>query len=41
MASVLGGSAGASTLPRRLWGQRRTTVRREPSPLAPPREVYP
>jgi hypothetical protein len=43
MASLLGGAAGASTLPRRLWRERRTL--RETSahatPLGPPREVYP
>jgi hypothetical protein len=43
MASVLGGASGASTLPRRLWRERRTL--RETSthatPLGPPREVYP
>lgn len=42
-AAVIGGAAGASVLPRRLWRERRrvteTTAR---APLvAPPREVYP
>jgi hypothetical protein len=40
-ASVLGGAAGASVLPRRLWRERRTVTRGPVGPIAPPREVYP
>ncbi len=39
MASVLGGAAGASVLPRRLWRERRTVART--TMVTPPREVYP
>lgn len=42
ISSLLGGAAGASTLPRRLWRERRRiTETPERVPLAPPREVYP
>jgi len=43
-ASVLGGAAGASVLPRRLWRERRPVRRASPAtsaPVSPPREVYP
>jgi len=43
ISAVLGGSAGASTLPRRLWHERRTLreTTTPAAPLSPPREVYP
>ncbi len=42
-SAVLGGAAGASVLPRRLWHEkrRRVTETSPRAPLAPPREVYP
>jgi hypothetical protein len=47
ISAVLGGSAGASTLPRRLWREERrqrrtlTPTSTTTTPLGPPREVYP
>jgi hypothetical protein len=41
-SSMLGGAAGASVLPRRLWRERRSTRPVTRGPLVnPPREVYP